>query len=304
MSLKRFFLTIIFLLVLTMLIALGAISVTGIYLYKNQASDLKAKKMIKTLPYPVAIVKKQFIFQAHFNKHLEAQKHYYKNERKIDLSKPEEEKALRELKIKILNDLIKQVFIRDSLNKKEIKVTQEEVERGYLNFITGKTPEEAENRIRSLYNWTPLEFKEELVKPYLEKQKLQEIIAFDEKINKTQREKAETILKELKAGADFVDLANEYSEDPGNYPPKGGDLGWFSKGQMVKEFGEAAFSLEPGEISEVVVTKFGFHIIKLEDKKANSVWARHILIKNRDFNQWLDEEIKKIKVYKLNVDLL
>ncbi len=76
---------------------------------------------------------------------------------------------------------------------------------------------------------------------------------------------AEEVLSQLKDGADFAELAMEYSLDPGS-GAAGGDLGWFGRGIMVPEFEEAAFSLEPGEISEPVESSFGFHIIKLFNK--------------------------------------
>jgi len=80
------------------------------------------------------------------------------------------------------------------------------------------------------------------------------------------KEKAEALLKRVKAGEDFATLAKENSDDPGS-KVKGGDLDFFGKGMMVKEFEEAAFKLEPNHVSDLVETQFGYHIIKVTDRK-------------------------------------
>jgi peptidyl-prolyl cis-trans isomerase C len=78
-------------------------------------------------------------------------------------------------------------------------------------------------------------------------------------------EEAKAIEAQLKAGADFAALAKEKSKDPG--AADGGDLGYFTKDQMVPEFAEVAFKLDKGQISDPVHTQFGWHIIKVEDKR-------------------------------------
>ena len=78
-------------------------------------------------------------------------------------------------------------------------------------------------------------------------------------------EEAKAIEAELKKGADFATLAKEKSKDPG--AADGGDLGYFTKDQMVPEFAEAAFKLDKGQVSEPIHTQFGWHIIKVEDKR-------------------------------------
>ena len=78
---------------------------------------------------------------------------------------------------------------------------------------------------------------------------------------------ARRIIAELKAGGDFAAIAKAKSADPGS-AGKGGDLGYFTKGQMVPEFEAAAFALRPGEFTEQPVkTQFGWHIIKVEDRR-------------------------------------
>ena len=91
--------------------------------------------------------------------------------------------------------------------------------------------------------------------------------------NATQKEKAdalkkiEDIRKQLKAGADFAEMAKKYSEDPGT-KEQGGDLGFFTYDDMVPDFAKAAFATEVGKMSDIVQTDFGYHIIKVEEKRA------------------------------------
>jgi len=124
-----------------------------------------------------------------------------------------------------------------------------------------------------------LEFKEKGKKRELTAEE-KEII---DKFNKSQLQKARSVLERIKAGEDFASLAREFSQDPGS-KDKGGDLGWFTRGVMVPEFEKAVFEdLSKGEVSsEPVETEFGYHLIKKEDERINEqgeieVKARHIL---------------------------
>ncbi len=91
---------------------------------------------------------------------------------------------------------------------------------------------------------------------------------------------AKTLLDSIKKGADFAELAKEYSADPGS-ASKGGDLGTVKRGIFFPEFEAAAFALAPGEISDVVESPVGYHIIELLERKGESIHTRHILIKIR-----------------------
>lgn len=102
------------------------------------------------------------------------------------------------------------------------------------------------------------------------------------KISRAKKQEAKQKLEELKkrieAGEDFAFLAKAYSQDPGS-APEGGNLGFWGRGAMVPEYEAAALKLQPNELSEVVESAFGFHLIQLLEKRGNEYNSRHILLK-------------------------
>lgn len=151
-----------------------------------------------------------------------------------------DEKALRDY---TRRDLLISKYIESSIVPK-IKVTEEDA--------------------RKFYDQNPDKFtRDETVKAS------HILIGVDPKASaedkKKAREKAEKLHKELVGGADFAKLAKDNSTCPSSQ--QGGDLGFFGKGQMVPSFEKAAFALKPGEISDVVETQFGYHVIKVTEKK-------------------------------------
>jgi peptidyl-prolyl cis-trans isomerase C len=113
------------------------------------------------------------------------------------------------------------------------------------------------------------------------------------------REKAEKLLKEIKEGADFAELAKANSDCVSK--TEGGNLGFFERGKMVKEFEDAAFAMQPGEISDIVETQFGYHIIKVTNRVAAHVISFEE-IKSELINGLKQMEVNK--VYKPYVDKL
>ena len=106
-------------------------------------------------------------------------------------------------------------------------------------------------------------------------------IVIEPVISEEERDRVRGELAELRErivkGEKFSMLAKLYSQDPGS-ASKGGELGFFSRGDMVKEFETAAFALKPGEVSPIVETEYGFHILQLIERRGNSINVRHILL--------------------------
>ena len=130
-----------------------------------------------------------------------------------------------------------------------------------------------------------------------EKYKVSHILLYprvSEEKKQVAMKKIQGILERVRAGEDFAEMAKQYSEDPGN-AKIGGFLDYFKRGEFDPNFSIVAFSLQEGEISDVVETIYGYHIIKVEDIRGDEIQARHILIRLS-----IDEDDEKQVVERLN----
>jgi len=166
--------------------------------------------------------------------------------------------SLRQIRREFRDEVEERLLVqnlRDTKNR-EIKISRREIERFYSTFEDSlPTLKQAVNLRHILVNIEPS----------------------DEAVSSA-RKKAEEVMVRLQAGENFDGLAKQFSDDPGS-ASKGGNLGMVERGSFVKEFEEAAFNLEKDEISEIVRSKFGFHIIQLLEKKGEKINTRHILLK-------------------------
>ena len=184
---------------------------------------------------------------------------------------------INKIKRKFREDVRNNLKVEMLRNKKyqEIKITRREVEEFYQT-MKDSLPELKETVDISHILLT--------VKPgaAAEKEALEKIKAIQEKI---------------KAGEDFAELCKKYSEDPGSRS-RGGELGLIQRGDFVPEFEEVAFLLKPGEFSDIVKTRFGFHIIQCLERKGDKVNVRHLLIllqPNQEDEKATYEKIKEIR---------
>jgi peptidyl-prolyl cis-trans isomerase C len=188
---------------------------------------------------------------ADLDKTLEAE---YEKETKRFASKEEMDKALKSANMeeKDLRLLIRKRYVVNNLLEKEIApaivVGEDEIKKFYDDNQDKFKRPEAVRASHILVESKPDATPEQ---------------------DKAAREKIEGLLKQLKEGKDFAELAKVESSCPSKV--QGGDLNFFTKGQMVPEFENAAFALKPGEISDIVKTQFGYHIIKFTDRQPEGV---------------------------------
>ncbi|WP_207671438.1 peptidylprolyl isomerase [Clostridium thermarum] len=187
-----------------------------------------------------------------------------------------------------LNSLIADKIIELEAKSQNITVTQEEIKKEVDEMIEENGGEEYFNQTLEYYGYTmdeiksnvqknlmikkllepTIEITEDEMKKYFEENK--ESFNVEEQVNASHiivatEETAKEVKEKLNAGGDFAELAKEYSTDAS--ASTGGNLGFFPRGQMVQEFEDAAFALEVGQISDIVKTEFGYHIIKVIEKK-------------------------------------
>jgi peptidyl-prolyl cis-trans isomerase C len=208
-----------------------------------------------------------------------------------------------QIKKQVLENLIARELLYQESQKKGIKVDQQEID-AQLSGLKGRFPNEAEfKNALSRNNLTEADLRSQFerdlaIKKLLDGQ-IGDKIAVSEKETRAYydsnletfkkpeqvrashilikvdpgadeakkaeaRKKIESLQTKLKKGEDFGALAKEYSEGPSG--PKGGDLGFFGRGQMVKPFEETAFAMKPGQVSDMVETNFGYHLIMVSDR--------------------------------------
>lgn len=277
----------------------------GIGIYRLGWDNDDVLKITEIVPYPAAMVDCKFVKFSDFLSDVNLLFLNYQKRKEMDLLSPGEADDYKKDYFKeiALNKLIKDKIMDDLAEKYDIKISQSEIDQELNNFISySGLNNNFDQFIKEFYGWDRSEFKDKYIRTEILRRKLQEAISSDEKLIVEAKKKANDVLSQIKAGEQsFAELAQKYSED--TTASEGGYLGVFPRGVMVEEFEEAVFSLEPGEVSDLVKTPYGYHIIKLEDKFVDeegleNAEARHILIRTKNLDDYLEELKEEYRVWR------
>jgi len=291
----------LFILLFIAVVGLATFSV-GIYGFKWDNRPAQIAKQI--VPYPAAIVGFKAVSVYQVEKEAGHIEHFYQKSGATQGNVPNTEVVNNQ----VLDRLIEDQIISNLTRKYGVKVEKKEIDDQYAQIVKENGGEKKiESLLSDLYDLTVPEFKL-LIEKQLQREKMQQkyedelrlkaqarhiLIKVAPKakkadVNKARKQAQSILAKVNKKGANFANIAKKNSQDKAT-KNKGGQLPWFGKGDMVKEFEKAAFNLEPGDISKLVKTTYGFHIIQLEDKRGEV---------EENFTDWIDSLKKSWMVWK------
>lgn len=275
------------------------VEIVGVYKYNfdNKISNV----VVKIIPLPAAKINGQIIWLADYLSDVKTLTRFYSKQASSNgAAMP----LANEIKLNVLDRLKRNIILEQLAKEKKVTTSEADLAAEVTKVVEQAGSEEKVKEIlKDLYGWQISDFKEKVLRPYLLQQKIQEALNQDLTLNAAKLTKAQEVLAKVKAGKEkFEDLAKQYSED--TTAAAGGELGWFGRGAMIKEFEEAAFALAKGEFSDIVKTVYGYHIIKVEDKRLDKdtnqeqIFARHILIRLVNVESLLQDKLNSAK-YKL-----
>ena len=283
----------------------------AVAIYIFNVDNLLTRKTAKIIPYPAAFCDSDFIRLSELKDKTNSVKRFYENQdfsdlgTRIDFNTADGQKRLKIKEKYILNKIVENKIIEKEAKEVGIVLTDEmisqEVDRKVVEY--GSENYLKENMAR-LYGWSIEDFKENIVKPDMYREKLAQNIRENNSDFREAREKISKAFADVSSKKDFSEVARKYSE--GDSAKEGGELGWFEFEQMLPEIAQAVGAMEKGDVSEIVESSLGYHIIMLEDKKneneKNMFKVRQIFIRTKNFGEWLAEQEKGASVHILLKD--
>lgn len=284
----------------------GAVGIYGFKWVDQYGENSRFQTLVRVIPYPLSMVKGQVISINSYLEDLKLASTFYANQYGLDFTTDDGKDIYSQIKDDVRTKTETDVILNGLAKKESVTISQSEIDEQYGQVVgmSGQEASAVEELIRTTYGLSVDDFKEKVLSESVLRSKLESKLSEQEGWAEQARAEAEVIRQRILAGEiSFEDAARESSDDPGS-AAEGGALGWLTRGVTVAEFESAAFALNtPGQISEIIETEYGYHLIKLEEKKTDDtgdqVKCSHILVTKMSLTTRLDEELAKTKVWRL-----
>lgn len=282
--------------------------VSSVIVYRFSDRTSLAEKISAVIPFPAIIIEKaDAITIREINSNLRAIRRFYEKQDfsslgyLVDFKTSDGQKRLKVREKELINKMIEDIAIEKLAKRRGITISNKLVGESVDRKVSEYGGEEAiKESLKNLYGWSLNDFKKKVVKPSLYKEELEKWISEVEKKDENQksRELAEKAMQRISSGENFSDVAKDGSDSVS--AEFGGHLGWFKIEYISTDLQNVVASLEKNEVSEIVESNLGYHILKLDDKKTSEGETLYdlsqIYYPKASFVDWLSEEIKNMKV--------
>ncbi len=264
------------------------------------------QRFFKIIPYPITLIDgNQLITTRDLLQNVESLEKFYNSQDfseiglRIDFETKEGQQRLKVKEKEIFNKLIEDKIIQSIARAEGINVSKKEAGQELISKAqeAGNTENLALN-LKKLYNWSLSDFRDKVIIPRIYLIRL--IDYYEKEIDKTNSSKSKInqAYQSLTDNNNFEEVAKKYSE--GETAENGGSIGWFKKEYLSKKIAEKAYSMQPGEFSEVIKSSLGSHIIYLEEIKEKNnvkeVKLKQIFTQEGSFLNWLNTRKKEYSI--------
>lgn len=219
---------------------------------------------------------------------------------RIDFSTPEGKKRLMIREKELLNKMVEDKAIAKLAQERDIVITPEAVKQAVNEKMGafGNNEDDVSAQLDRLYGWTIDDFERKIVQPEMYKDALSKVYAQDTDTSSQAKKKIEDAQGEVKQRVSFDDVARKYSE--GTTAQEGGELGWIPAATLTPEINQAIQKQKIGQVSDIIESPLGFHIVMVEERKQEQgqdmFRLKQIFTRKVTFSDWLTSQMKQMNI--------
>jgi len=267
----------------------------ALMLYIFRIENTFTNFLVDHIPFPAIMVGGSIATLKEYRDGVTALETYYKTQSETAGNIPDKSTIEQQVVMRTIDVLLTERAARQM----DIHVTPNDLNSAFKTLTAGLADDATTaTELQTTYGWNEQEFKTYDVYPFLLQQRVEQALASDNTLTDPIRARAESAIKRFHDGEKFTDIAHEVSEEPN--ASSGGDLGWVEKGTLLPNFEKAVFSLESGEVSNIIRSPYGFHIFFVEEKDEahNRVHARDIYFQGPKLGDYLTQQKQKTRIIK------